>query len=99
MEEQIQEQEKKQNVNTGLVALDIVSKMNNVNIDMQAIVREYGIATVDVEPEEIVRIAQNNGFKVKKKNLKVKDLSKNYPYPAILQKKDNSYIILLALKT
>ena len=99
IQEQIQEQEKKQNVNTGLVALDIVSKMNNVNIDMQAIVREYGISTVDIEPEEIIRIAKNNGFKVKKKNIKVKDISKNYPFPAILQKKDNSYIILLALKT
>ena len=97
-QEQVQEQIKKQNVNTGLVALDIVSKMNNVNIDMQSVVREYGISTADVEPEEIIRIAKNNGFKVKKKNISLKDLSHKYPFPAIIQKKDNSYIILLAVK-
>jgi len=90
--------ENKQQINSGLIALDIVSKINNIDIDMRAVVREYGINTADIESEEIIRIAKNKGFKVKKKNLKLKDISAKYPLPAILQLKDNSYIILLGLK-
>lgn len=57
----------KPQVNTGLVSLDIVAKMNNTDIDMRSIVREYGIATAETSPEEIIRIAKNKGFKVKRK--------------------------------
>lgn len=88
----------KPQVNTGLVSLDIVAKMNNTDIDMRSIVREYGIATAETSPEEIIRIAKNKGFKVKRKNIKLKDFSEKYPLPAILQLKDDKYIILLAIK-
>lgn len=92
------EEQQKQKINSGLISLEIVAKMNNVDIDMRGIVREYGISSAEIEPEEIIRIAKNNGFKIKKKKLKLKDISSDYPLPAILQLKDNSYIILLALK-
>ena len=92
------EQPQKQQVNTGLVSLDIVAKMNNTDIDMRSVVREYGISTADIAPEEVIRIAKNKGFKVKRKKLKLKDISAKYPMPAILQMKDDSYIILLAIK-
>ena len=91
-------QEKPKNVNSGLISLEIVSRMNNVDIDMRAIVREYGISTADISPEEIMRIAKGKGFKVKKKKLKLKDFPEKYPLPAIIQLKDNSYIVLLGLK-
>ncbi len=96
----MEEKQEQQNVqvNTGLVSLDIVGKMNNTDIDMRSVVREYGISTTEVSPEEIIRIAKNKGFKVKKKKLKLKDFSSKYPLPAIIQLKDESYIILLALK-
>ena len=61
------ETDKKPQVNSGLISLEIVSRMNNVDIDMRSVVREYGISTADIEPEEIMRIAKNKGFKVKKK--------------------------------
>lgn len=92
------QQEKTKNVNTGLISLEIVSRMNNVDIDMRGIVREYGISTADIEPEEIIRIAKNKGFKVKRKKLTIKEYPKNYPLPAILQLKDDSYVVLLATK-
>ena len=98
MDEQQEQQEQKPQVNTGLISLEIVSRMNNIDIDMRSIVREYGINTADIEPEEIIRIAKNKGFKVKRKKLTLKEISAKYPMPAILQLKDNSYIILLALK-
>lgn len=93
-----EEQIKQNNVNTGLISLEIVAKMNNIDIDMRSVVREYGITTADTPPEEIIRIAKNKGFKIKKKNLKLKDFSAKYPTPAILQLKDESYIVLLAVK-
>ena len=92
------EEQQKPQINTGLISLEIVSKMNNTDIDMRSVVREYGISTADIEPEELIRIAKDKGFKVKKKFMELKDLSSNYPLPAILQLKDGSYIVLLALK-
>lgn len=94
----MEEQEVKPQVNTGLISLEIVSRMNNIDIDMRSIVREYGISTADIETEELIRIAKNKGFKVKKKKLKLIDISEKYPLPAILKLKDNSYVVLLALK-
>ena len=91
-------QEKPKNVNTGLISLEIVSRMNNVDIDMRSIVREYGISTADISIEEIMRIAKGKGFKVKKKKLQLKDFPEKYPLPAIIQLKDNSYIVLLGIK-
>lgn len=92
------DEQNKRQVNTGLVSLDIVAKMNNTDIDMRSVVREYSISTTETSPEEIIRIAKNKGFKVKKKNIKLKDFSEKYPLPAILQLKDDTYIILLAFK-
>ena len=93
-----EEQKIPKNINTGLVSLDIVSKMNNVDIDMRGIIREYGISTADISPEEIIRIAKNHAFKVKKKNEKIQDLSEKYPYPAIIQTKEGVYCVLLGIK-
>ena len=91
-EQQIQQEQKiPNNVNTGLISLEIVARMNNVDIDMRGIVREYGISTADIPPEEIIRIAKSKGFKIKRKNIKLKDISAKYPMPAIIQLKDNTY--------
>ncbi len=97
-QQQQQEQQHKPQVNSGLISLEIVARINNTDIDMRSVVREYGISTADIEPEEIIRIAKNKGFKVKKKNFKLSDITEKYPLPAILRLKDNSYIVLLAIK-
>ena len=46
--------EQKKNYNTGLISLEIVAKFNQIDIDMRSIVRNYGIDSVDVSPEEII---------------------------------------------
>lgn len=101
-EQQSQEPQKgqnqKRNINTGLISLEIVARFNQVDIDMRSIVRNYGIETADVSPEEIIRIAQNAGFKIKKKNITLKEINSKYPLPAIVRKKDNSYNVILAIK-
>ena len=65
---------------------------------MRSIVRNYGIESADISPEEIIRIAQNEGFKVKKKAITLKDMEKRYPLPAIVRLKDNVYNVVLAIK-
>ena len=65
-------QNKYKNVNTGLVSLELVARMNKVDIDMKAIVREFGIDTADISAEELIRVAKSSGFKIKKKNFKLK---------------------------
>lgn len=92
-------EEQKKNVNTGLISLEIVARLNQIDIDMRSIVRNYGIETAEISPEEIIRIAQNSDFKVKKKNISIIEFaSLKYPLPAILRKKSGEYLVLLAVK-
>lgn len=92
-------EEQKKNVNTGLISLEIVAKFNQIDIDMHSVVRNYGISTADISPEEIIRIAQDSSFKVKKRTISVKEFSDSkYPLPAILRKKNGDYLVLLAIK-
>lgn len=93
-----EQQNKYKNVNTGLISLELVARMNKIDIDMKAIVREFGIETADISTEELIRVAKSSGFKIKKKNFKLKDLSSKYPMPAILKLLDGTYVVLLALK-
>ena len=97
-EQQPQEAPMPKNVNTGLISLEIVARMNNIDIDMRSVVREFGISTADIEPEEIMRIAKNKGFKIKKKVVKLKDINEKYPMPAIIRFHDGTYQVLLAIK-
>ena len=88
------EEQQKKNVNSGLISLEIVARFNQIDIDMHSVVRNYGIEKAEISPEELIRIAQDNGFKVKKKCLKVKELVvSNYPTPAIIRKKSISQYI------
>lgn len=88
----------RKNVNSGLISLEIIARMNKTDIDMRSVVREYGIETADISSEEIMRIAKNAGFKIKKKGYTLRDIPEKYPMPAILQMKDGSYIVLLGIR-
>lgn len=88
----------KRHMNTGIACLDIAARMNRIDIDMRSVVREYGVETVDLPQEELIRIAKNAGFKIKQKNIKIKELAEKYPFPAIAQLKDGSYCVILSAK-
>jgi ATP-binding cassette, subfamily B, bacterial HlyB/CyaB len=85
-------------VSTGLICLEIVSKLNQVSLDIRAVIREYGLTEAELSPEELVRILKNKGFKAKQKKLHLKSLSK-YPLPIIFNTSDGSYGVLLKLHT
>ena len=90
--------QKRNNVNTGLISLELVARINKIDIDMKAIVREYGIETADISSDELIRISKNAGFKIKKKNFKLSEIPLKYPLPALIQLKDDTWATLLALK-
>jgi len=88
----------KNRMNTGLICLDIAAKMNKTDVDMRAAAKEFGIETKDVSPEELMRIAKNAGFKIKRKNIKAEDIAPKYPLPAIALHKDGYYVCILGAK-
>lgn len=84
-------------LNTGLISLELVSKLSHIDIDMRSIVREYGINTPEITKFELTRIAKNSGFKAKIKKISLKNINGHYPLPAILVLKDNTFAVLLKI--
>lgn len=81
---------------TGLICLEVVSKLNQVPVDTRAIIREYGLSDAELTKEEFIRILKNKGFKAKSKYMSLGKLEK-YPLPAIFKDKDAGYGVLLKL--
>lgn len=82
-------------MHTGLSCFEAVARLNQVNIDLRSVIREFGITSQEVSPEEIVRIAQKYDFKAKNKKLNIERFPEKYPLPAVFQQKDGTYGILL----
>jgi len=81
---------------SGLICLELVAKLNQVSLDIRALVREAGLTEVEVSPGEMVRLLKQQGFKAKLKALDLKRLSA-YPLPAIYTLPDGSFGVLLKL--
>lgn len=81
---------------SGLVCLELVAKLNQVSLDIRAISREAGLREAEVSPAEVVRLLKQQGFKAKLKALDLKRLAQ-YPLPAIYTLPDGSYGVLLKL--
>lgn len=83
---------------TGLICLELVSRLNQAPLDMRAVVREYGLSEKEPSREEIVRILKDKGYRAKAKSLQIEKLEK-YPLPAIFTYKEGGYGVLLKLNT
>ena len=82
---------------TGLVAIEVVSKIHSVNIDMAAVKRRYFIED-ELSNAEVLRILRDHGIRSRLKKLKTfEDLIK-YPTPLIFASKSNEFHILLGKK-
>lgn len=84
-------------INTALVCLDVVARINQVNVDIRTIVREFGITANEISAPELLRIAKQYGFKAKLKSVTLEYISEKYPLPAIALQKDGSYNVLLQI--
>lgn len=79
---------------TGLIAFEVVAKINNIDVDLRSISREYGLSGDEIPKEELLRIIKNLKFKVKLKQMSLDKIQK-YPIPCIFLLKDGSYGVLL----
>ncbi len=83
---------------TGLIAFDVIAKINGINIDLRSVVREYSLTTDEIKIEELLRIIKQFDFKARVKNLLPDEILKvEYPLPATILKKDGSYSVLLKI--
>lgn len=79
---------------TGLIVFEIICKLNNINVDLRAIIRENGITDADITIEELLLIAKKSDFKAKLKKINLSE-TKKYPYPAIFLLKNKSFGVIL----
>jgi len=80
---------------TALMAFEIVARINQIDVDLRAVVREYGLSDKELTKEELLRIAKNSGFKAKIKNISLDKISPPYPLPAIIIFNDDRFGVLL----
>jgi subfamily B ATP-binding cassette protein HlyB/CyaB len=83
-------------MHTALIALEIAGTLNSINIDSRAIAKEFALSD-EREPtlEELTRIAKRQGFRSAIKVLSLEKLTKNYPFPIIVEKRDKSFSAIL----
>ena len=82
---------------TGLVSIEVISKIHTVSIDMQAIKRRYFIED-ELSSEEVLRILQDHGIRSRLKKLKSIDELLKYPCPLIIISPNNEFHILIGKK-
>jgi len=81
-------------MSAGLIALDVVARLNKVDVDIRAASREFGLEQ-EATPEELLRIARHFGFKAKLKAISLDKLAQGYPLPAIAVHQDGTYSVVL----
>ncbi|MCK5177705.1 MAG: type I secretion system permease/ATPase, partial [Candidatus Aenigmarchaeota archaeon] len=87
---------------TGLMCFELAAKINQINVDLRAITREYGLTDEEISKEELVRIVKNFEFKAKIKHFSpetLPGLPDKYPLPSIAKKKDGSFFAILKINT
>jgi subfamily B ATP-binding cassette protein HlyB/CyaB len=82
---------------TGLVALEAISRLNQLPFDGRALIREFGLQEEELPVETLLRLARRQGFRARlKKNLSAVQLAAQYPLPAIGRvEEDGRYVVLL----
>ncbi|WP_456400297.1 peptidase domain-containing ABC transporter [Persephonella sp.] len=82
-------------MNTGLAVIEVISKLEGINIDIRAVIRDYAINEDELKLEQFLRILKDKGFKFKKKKLSPEKFLEKYPLPVVFLTKKGKYGILL----
>ncbi len=82
---------------TGLVAIEVVSKIHSVSMDMAAVKRRYFIET-ELSNAEVLRILRDHGIRSRLKKLKTLDDLLKYPTPLIFLSTNHEFHILIGKK-
>jgi subfamily B ATP-binding cassette protein HlyB/CyaB len=76
---------------TALVCLELIARINQISVDLRTIMREYGIIDEEISKEQLLLIAKNLGFKARAKTMPIDVLLKKYPSPVMVIFKDGTY--------
>lgn len=82
---------------TGLVSIEVVSKIYSVSIDIQAVKRRYFVEK-ELDKEEVQRILRDHGIRARSKRMNTVDELLKYPAPSIILSRDNQFHIFLGKK-
>lgn len=82
-------------MNTGLAVIEVISKLEGVNVDIRAVIRDYAINEDELKLEQFLRIIKDKGFKFRKKKLPPKKFLEKYPLPAVFLTKEGKYGVVL----
>jgi len=81
-------------MSSGLIAFEVVARLNRVDVDTRMVMREYGL-TQEVTPQELLRIAKRFEFRARNKRISLEKLTAGYPLPAIAVLKAGGYQVVL----
>lgn len=84
---------------TGLMCFEVIAKINQTDVDLRKILKEYAVSDNELSKEELIRIIKNSDFKAKIKNILPEDIEAKYPLPAIIIQNDGSYSCLLRINS
>lgn len=79
---------------SALVALEVVGQLNKTAIDSKAIIKRHALTNDEPSQKQLMRIAKEEGFKVKLKSLSKEHLEK-YPMPMIALLDSGKYVSVL----
>ncbi|WP_456401333.1 peptidase domain-containing ABC transporter [Persephonella sp.] len=82
-------------MNTGLAVIELISRLEGVNIDIRAVIRDYAIQEDELPLELFLRILKDKGFKFKRKKMPLEKFVEKYPLPAVFYTKDRKYGVLI----
>lgn len=82
---------------TGLVSIEVVSKIHAVAVDIQAVKRRYFVEK-ELSPEEILRILKDHGMRSRCKRLTSMDELLKYPTPSIIISQERTYHVFIGKK-
>ncbi|MFH0728663.1 MAG: type I secretion system permease/ATPase [Pseudomonadota bacterium] len=80
---------------TALVCLELIARVNRINLDLRTLKRDSGISGDELSKAELLRAAKSLGFKARRKFLPLKKLLGKYPTPFIAVLKDESFAVFL----
>jgi len=61
---------------TALVCFELIARINQIDVDMRTVTREYGIEEGEITREQLLLIAKNLGFKARLKQMSPEALLK-----------------------
>ena len=84
---------------TGLMCFDVIAKINQTDVDIRKILKEYAVGDEELPKEELLRIIKNSDFKAKIKTVLPPAIEGKYPLPAIIIQNDGTYSVLLRINS